>query len=106
MTIWKGVFPAVTTKMTNDGAVDVKATQTSIDRLIKSGVWGVIVLPMLGENASLSPAERETVIRAAVEAVHGRVPLLSGLAEITLATAKEHAHDYARFGAEGLMVFP
>jgi 4-hydroxy-tetrahydrodipicolinate synthase len=106
MTIWKGVFPAVTTKMTSEGLVDLKATQASLDRLIQNGVAGVIVLPMLGENASLSPSERESVIRAAVEVVHGRVPLLSGLAEITLATAKEHARDYERFGAEGLMVFP
>jgi 4-hydroxy-tetrahydrodipicolinate synthase len=106
MSVWKGVFPAVTTKMTRDGAVDLKATQASLNRLIENGVSGVIVLPMLGENASLSPAEREAVIRASVEVVHGRVPLLSGLAEITLATARDHARAYQRFGAEGLMVFP
>lgn len=106
MTDWTGVFPAVTTKMTRDGRLDLEATQASLDRLVLNGVSGVIVLPMLGENASLTAAERETVIRAAVEAVRGRVPLLSGLAEITLETAKEHARDYQRFGAEGLMVFP
>lgn len=106
MTVWKGVFPAVTTKMTEEGKVDVAATLSSIDRLIVNGVAGVIVLPMLGENASLSPSERETVIRATVEVAAGRVPVLSGLAELTLDTAKEHARDYERFGAEGLMVFP
>jgi 4-hydroxy-tetrahydrodipicolinate synthase len=106
MAIWKGVFPAVTTKMTEAGEIDLPATQASIARLVDNGVSGVIVLPMLGENASLSPAERETVIRAGVEAVAGRVPLLSGLAEITLETAKAHARDYERFGARGMMVFP
>src|SRR5882724_9944603 len=104
--IWRGVFPAATTKMTEDGQVDLKATQLSLNRLIENGVSGVIVLPMLGENASLSPAERETVIRAAVEVVSGRVPLLSGLAEITLDTAKAHARAYESFGVQGLMVFP
>lgn len=103
---WKGVFPAVTTKMRQDGAVDLDATKYSIDRLIKNGVSGVIVLPMLGENASLSLAERESVIRAAVEAAAGRVPVLSGLAEITLETAKTNAKAYESFGAQGLMVFP
>ena len=106
MAIWSGVFPAVTTKMTEDGTVDLPATQASIDRLIRNGVSGVIVLPMLGENASLSLAERESVIRAAKEAVGGRVPLLSGLAETNLATAKANAKAYQGFGAEGLMVFP
>lgn len=106
MADWKGVFPAVTTKLTQNGKVDLEATQLSIHRLIENGVSGVIVLPMLGENASLLPAERETVIRAAAEVVDGRVPLLSGLAEITLDTAKANARAYESFGAQGLMVFP
>ena len=49
--IWQGVFPAVTTKMDESGAVDIEATQRSVDRLVANGVSGVIVLPMLGENA-------------------------------------------------------
>lgn len=106
MTIWKGVFPAVTTKMSEDGKVDLSATQYSLDRLIEKGVAGVIVLPMLGENASLDPSERDAVIRAAAEVVAGRVPLLSGLAEITLETSQAHARAYENAGAEGLMVFP
>lgn len=106
MAVWKGVFPAVTTKMFEDGHVDLAATRSSIDRLVQNGVSGVIVLPMLGENASLSLAEREAVIRAAVEVVGGRVPVLSGLAEITLDAAKANARVYEGFGAQGLMVFP
>ncbi|KAJ10233.1 dihydrodipicolinate synthase family protein [Pseudomonas aeruginosa] len=106
MAIWKGVFPAVTTKLTQDGQVDLEATKSSIDRLIKNGVSGVIVLPMLGENASMSLAERESIIRAAVEVAAGRVPVLSGLAEITLENAKKNAALYESFGAQGLMVFP
>jgi 4-hydroxy-tetrahydrodipicolinate synthase len=92
--------------MNQDGKVDLTATQSSLNRLVEKGVSGVIILPMLGENASLVPTEREAVIRAAVEAVAGRVPVLSGLAEITLETAKAHARGYESFGAQGLMVFP
>lgn len=103
---WSGVFPAVTTKLTQDGAIDEAATQASIDRLIGAGVSGVIVLPMLGENASMSPAEKERVIRLAKEAVGGRVPLLSGLAEITQDDANARARAFESYGAEGLMAFP
>jgi 4-hydroxy-tetrahydrodipicolinate synthase len=92
--------------MTRDGQIDVKAMQSSLDRLIRKGVAGVIVLPMLGENASLSISERELVIRLAKDAVGERVPVLSGLAEITLETAMAQAAAYRSFGAEGLMVFP
>lgn len=103
---WSGVFPAVTTKMNKDGVIDVPACQRAIERLIANGVSGVIVLPMLGENASLTRAEKETVIRAAREAVGGRVPLLSGLAEITLDNACETARLMQGWGAEGFMTFP
>ena len=103
---WSGVFPAVTTKMTESGEIDLSAMRASLDRLVTNGVSGVIVLPMLGENASLALAEREAVIRAAAEAVGGRVPLLSGLAETTLGTATANAQRYRAWGAEGLMVFP
>lgn len=106
MTRWTGVFPAVTTKLTADGAVDIAWTQKSIDRLIAGGVSGVIVLPMLGENASLSMANRETVIRAAKEVVANRVPLLSGLAEVSADSAASSARHYEKLGAEGLMAFP
>src|SRR5262245_52327869 len=106
MALWKGVFPAVTTKMTRDGKVDLDANQSSVNRLVANGVSGVIVLPMLGENASLTLAEREAVIRAGVEAAAGRVPLISGLAETNLDAAQTNAKAYQRFGAEGLMVFP
>jgi 4-hydroxy-tetrahydrodipicolinate synthase len=103
---WAGVFPAVTTKLREDGTVDVGATQASIVRLIDNRVSGLVVLPMLGENASLTAQERESVVRAAKEAVAGRVPLLCGLAEISTASAAAWARNYQRFGAEGLMVFP
>lgn len=106
MTHWQGVFPAVTTKLDQDGSINLEATQASINRLIDSGVSGIIVLPMLGENASLLPKEKEAVIRAAREAVAGRVPLLSGLAEISTAGAVAGARAFQDYGAEGLMVFP
>jgi len=103
---WSGVFPAVTTKLKPDGTLDLGATQTSIDRLIANGVSGVIVLPMLGENASLTQAERNAVVSAARDTVAGRVPLLSGLAELSTQDAIAAARNYQRLGAEGLMTFP
>jgi 4-hydroxy-tetrahydrodipicolinate synthase len=103
---WNGVFPATTTKLKPDGSVDVNATQAGLDRLITSGVSGVIVLPMLGENASLTQSERDRVVTAAKEVVAGRVPLLSGLAQLSTDDAVQAAKNYQRLGAEGMMVFP
>lgn len=103
---WSGVFPAVTTKMKASGEIDLPATQASIDRLIGNGVSGVIVLPMLGENATLTQAERDAVVQAAKEVVAGRVTLMSGLAELSTDNAVAAARNYQKLGAQGLMTFP
>ena len=103
---WAGVFPATTTTLAADGSVDIDATQAGLDRVITNGVSGVIVLPMLGENASLTQSERDAVVTAAKDVVAGRVPLLSGLAERSTDDAAWAARNYQRLGAEGMMVFP
>lgn len=101
-----GVFPASTTKLTQAGDVDLDACRASYERLIAGGVSGIIVLPMLGENPCMTPAEKEGVVRAAVETSAGRVPVLTGLAEVTTKDAVDAAKRYAGWGAEGLMAFP
>jgi len=103
---WQGVFPAVTTKMNADGAIDERATQDSIERLVQNGVSGIIVLPMLGENAALNLDEKERIIRLAGEVLNARVPLLAGLSETSQQEACVRARQFQQFGAEGLMVFP
>jgi len=103
---WKGVFPAVTTKLRADESVDLPAVQAGVDRLVTNGVSAVIVLPMLGENASLTDAEQDSVIAAAREAAAGRVPVLSGLAEISTREAVATARRFEALGVDGLMAFP
>ena len=79
MAIWSGVFPGSHNK--NDRRRQGRyrgSTKSSIARLIDNGVSGLIVLPMLGENASLSMAERESVIRAAVAVSAGTCAGLVG----------------------------
>ena len=106
MVSWKGVFPAVTTKLRADESVDLPAVQAGVDRLVTNGVSAVIVLPMLGENASLTDAEQDSVIAAAREAAAGRVPVLSGLAETSTREAVATARRFEALGVDGLMAFP
>ena len=103
---WTGVFPAATTKMTPEGDLDLDAMAVSLERLVAGGVSGIIVLPMLGENASLTQAEKDRVVSSAREVIGGRVPLLSGLAELSTADAVAAAKNYKKLGVEGLMAFP
>lgn len=77
---WKGVFPAVTTKLKQDDSLDRDAIASGLNRLIDNGVGGIVMMGMVGENAQLTPEEKRTVLKIAVETVNGRMPLISGLA--------------------------
>ena len=103
---WKGVFPAVTTKLKDDGSLDHEAIVSGLNRLIKNGVGGVVMMGMVGENAQLTPEEKRTVLKLAVETVAGRVPVISGLAETSTVLAVQFARDAEAIGVQGLMVFP
>lgn len=103
---WRGVFPAVTTKLKPDHSLDVDAIRSGLERLIGNGVAGVVMMGMVGENAQLAPEEKLTVLRTAMEAVDGRVPVISGLGETSTAGAVAFAREAERIGVQGLMVFP
>jgi 4-hydroxy-tetrahydrodipicolinate synthase len=103
---WKGVFPAATTQFAPDLSVDIAATQKSLDALVKDGVDGLILLGTCGENNSLEPDEKRALLRAAKEAVGGRVPIVTGVSELTTTRAAAFARDAEALGVDGLMVLP
>lgn len=106
MPTWTGVYPAATTQFAADLSVDVPATQRVLDGLIRDGVHGVVVMGTVGENNSLSADEKHTVLKAAVEVVAGRIPIIVGVSEMTTPVAAAFARDAERIGANGLMALP
>lgn len=105
-TNWHGVFPAATTQFHADESLNLEATLAHLQVMIKAGIHGVIVLGSVGENTALSYDEKLEVLRAAKTAVAGRIPVLSGVAEFTTATACRFAKDCEQIGIDGLMVLP
>src|SRR5918911_671986 len=103
---WRGVLPAAPTEFRHDQELDLPATSAHLERMIAAGVHGVIALGTVGENPSLEYREKLDVLRATVEQVAGRLPVLSGVAECSTALACRFAADAAKAGADGLMVLP
>jgi 4-hydroxy-tetrahydrodipicolinate synthase len=103
---WQGVFPALMTEFREDGRLDLESTQRHARACLDAGCSGLIMLGTLGENSSLSPEEKETVLRAAVEAAEGRVPVIAGIAEYTTELAIAQAKRTERAGCAGIMALP
>jgi 1-pyrroline-4-hydroxy-2-carboxylate deaminase len=103
---WQGVFPAITTQLKKDLSLDLEATARHAEALIDSGVTGLIFLGSLGENQALLPQEKRLLVEAMVKAVHGRVPVLSGVAESSTSEACRYVRDLEKLGADGFMLMP
>ena len=103
---WTGVFPAVVTQMHQDQSLDLDASARHFEALIGSGVAGLIVCGSLGENQCLQPDEKRAVLKRAIEVANGRIPVLSGVAEMSTRAAISYMQDGAKLGAAGFMIMP
>jgi dihydrodipicolinate synthase/N-acetylneuraminate lyase len=103
---WKGVFPALTTKFTANDELDLPLFEKNLRVQIASGVDGLILGGSLGEASVLTYAEKERLIRFAVEKVDGQLPIVLNIAENSTRDALQLAADAKNWGAEGLMMLP
>jgi 4-hydroxy-tetrahydrodipicolinate synthase len=103
---WQGVFPALTTQFNADLSLNVEATAAHLESLIDEGIHGVVLLGSVGENTALERDEKLTVLRELTARVDKRIPVLTGVAEITTAQACRYAEAAAQAGVDGLMVLP
>jgi 4-hydroxy-tetrahydrodipicolinate synthase len=105
-TPWAGVFPAVTTKFTPAQELDLAAMERHFRAQIEAGVHGLVVLGSLGENGTLSADEKLDVLKTALHAASGRLPVLCSVAETTTRGACVFLEAATRAGADGFMVLP
>jgi 1-pyrroline-4-hydroxy-2-carboxylate deaminase len=103
--VWQGVLPAVTSKFTEDGALDFKEMARCYDLQMAAGCDGLIACGSLGEGPMLSHDERIDVLKTIQQATKGKPALLT-VAEAATRDACRLAERGAKAGASGLMVVP
>ncbi|RCG32528.1 5-dehydro-4-deoxyglucarate dehydratase [Sphaerisporangium album] len=100
-----GVLFFPVTPFSPDGSLDEEALARHVDDGVSAGAGGVFAACGTGEFNALSLPEYERVVRVAVEATAGRVPVLSG-AGGALPFARACAAAATRAGADGLLLLP
>lgn len=103
--MWTGMMPAVTTKFTEDGALDHAEMERCFALQFEAGNAGMIVCGSLGEGSMLSQDERIEVLKTA-KSVAGTKPVLLTIAEAGTREACELADKGRKAGADGIMVVP
>lgn len=103
---WEGVYPAVTTKFTSNDQLDLEMCKHNIQAQIDAGVNGIILGGTLGEASALMEDEKDELVKAIVEFVNGKVPVIMNIAEQTTKGAILAAQKAKENGAVGLMMLP
>ncbi|PSJ57182.1 dihydrodipicolinate synthase family protein [Kumtagia ephedrae] len=103
--MWNGVFPAVTSKFTQDDRLDHAEMERCFALQIEAGCDGIIVAGSLGEGPMLSHDEKIEVLKTAQKVAAGR-PVLLTVNEAATRDGAALAARAAKAGADGLMVVP
>ena len=102
-TIFRGMATAMVTPLTATG-VDYEALGRLIDFQLENGINALVAVGTTGESATLTPQERNEVIRFTVERVNGRVPVIAGTGTNNTLHAVEFSKTACGIGADALLV--
>jgi 5-dehydro-4-deoxyglucarate dehydratase len=103
--MFKGLLFFPITPYQGDGEVDVTELAAHVRRGVDAGAGGVFVACGTGEFSALEQDEYSGVVRAAVEAVAGLVPVFAG-AGGPARTARRFADRAKDAGANGILLLP
>jgi 1-pyrroline-4-hydroxy-2-carboxylate deaminase len=104
--IWKGVFPAITTKFTENDTLDFPLFEKNLDAQIKAGVNGIILGGSLGEASVLTVDEKQALVLFTLKKVDGKIPVILNIAEGSTKEAIHQANLAKSWGVDGLMLLP
>ena len=103
----KGSLVAIVSPMHEDGSLDLDAYRRLIDWHVAEGTSAIVAVGTTGESPTVTPQEHGELIRVAVEAARGRIPVIAGTGGNSTAEAIELTRHAKQVGANAtLQVVP
>lgn len=84
--------------------VDLAVYERMVDRQVAGGSQGVVVCGTSGEPSVLQARERTEMVRAAVSAAGGRIPVVAATGSASYAETRDLSQEAAAAGADALLV--
>lgn len=100
----EGIVTPVLTALNENEKFNPQAYKAFIDYLIKAGVHGIFPLGTNGEFYAFNQEEKLEILKVAIEAVNGRVPVYAGTGCITTKETIEFSKKAADLGVDVLSV--
>lgn len=101
-----GVFAVPTTPYHADGTQNLEQLAAGVEHALDTGIGGILCLGATGEALALSRDERESQVRAVVEAAAGRAPVVVGCMAYAPAEMSELIAEAVALGADAVMITP
>jgi 4-hydroxy-tetrahydrodipicolinate synthase len=98
------MLTAMVTPFTADGALDVSSVQRLATHLVDAGNDGLVISGTTGESPTTSDEEKDTLLRAVVEAVGDRAHVVAGVGTNDTAHTVELARHAEKAGASGILL--
>jgi 1-pyrroline-4-hydroxy-2-carboxylate deaminase len=103
---WQGVMPAITTCFNEDLTIDHGFQAKHVSWLVDHECTGIVTPGSLGEGATLTFEEKQSLWQTSVSAAGSRAPVIAAIAALSTAEAVELARSARDSGCQGLMVLP
>src|SRR5262245_66377880 len=101
----RGAIAFPVTPFHADLSLDTSGLRRNLDALMEHHVAAVVAAGGTGELYSLTPDEQVEVVRATVEAVRGRAPVIAGVG-INAPLAVQMARQSGEAGADAILALP
>lgn len=103
---WQGSFAIPMTPFNEKDQIDEEVLAAELDFCISAGAQGLVTPVMVSEFFVLSETERRLMVRRAVEASKGRIPVIANVAAVNTPLAVSYARDAQEAGAAGVIAMP
>lgn len=100
----KGSYPPLVTPFKDDGSVDYATYERLVDYHCREGSHGIVVTGTTGEPSTLVASERTELLKVAVKAANGRIPVVAATGTQDHATTIEMTVAAEKAGADAVMV--
>ncbi len=101
---WVGIYPAICTPFTAEGAVDLDAQRRVVRFALDGGVDGIVAFGLAGEVLRLTDDERRVLAETIVDEVGGAVPVLVGAGTSSVRGSVELARHAESAGVDGVVL--
>ncbi|MCC7546437.1 MAG: dihydrodipicolinate synthase family protein [Burkholderiales bacterium] len=101
-----GVYPILATPFADDESPDLESLARMVRFMHGLGVDGITVLGVLGEANRMLDREREAVVRTAVQATGGALPVIVGTSHSGTRAALGLSQAAQELGAAAVMITP